>query len=107
MNKKILNSFIFAGVLLLAAIALPHAASAQSSLGNIIDTVATQLGYMAGGLAIIGFMISGILFIAATGNPSLMSSAKAALIAAIIGVVIIVLAKGATGFVQTLTGVHP
>jgi hypothetical protein len=104
MNKKILNLFVFAGVLLLAAIALPHVASA-TSLGTIIDTVATQLGMMAGGLAIIGFMIAGILFIAATGNPSLMSAAKAALIAAIIGTVVVVLSTGATGFVHTLTGV--
>ena len=74
------------------------------SIGNIVGSVAKGLTGLGGGLATIGFIVAGILFIASTANPSLMSTAKGALVAAVIGIVIILLANGACQFINTLTG---
>jgi hypothetical protein len=71
---------------------------------NIVGAVARGLTGLGGGLATIGFIVAGITYIASTANPSLMATAKTALVAAVIGIVIILLASTACSFINTLTG---
>ena len=98
MNKKTLISILSGAVLVLPAIA-------AADLGGMAKTFAGNLGAMAGSLAIIGFIVVGIIYISASANPSKMAAAKEGLVAVVIGIIILILASGAMGFVQTLFGV--
>jgi hypothetical protein len=100
MNKKILSFLILATVL-----ALPLLARAAATVQGIITTASTNLGLAAGGLAIIAFMVAGIMFISATGNPSRIAVAKGSLIAAVVGIVIVILSKTADIFVKNFFGI--
>ena len=100
MNKKILGLGLS-----LTALTLPIVASAQQTLQGMVTTFAGALGGVGAGLAIIGFTVAGIMYIASTANPSMMSTAKQALVAAVIGIVILSLAKVAQGFVRGMFGV--
>lgn len=100
MNKKILGSVLLSfGVLLVIALALPLSAEAQS-IQSLIDNFAKSLSGVGISLAVIGFVVAGIMFITSTANPSNMSVAKGALVAAVIGVVILILSGGAYDFVK-------
>jgi hypothetical protein len=98
MNKKILFLILF-----LVVLALP-AVSSAADIKSIITAIKTGLTGLGGGLATIGFIVAGITYIASTANPSLMATAKTALVAAVIGIVIVLLAGTACGFINTLTG---
>jgi FtsH-binding integral membrane protein len=101
MNKKKILFFI-----LLAVILIPSFCFADgTTIKGIIGTVQTQLSGMGTALAAIAFIVAGIMFLTATGNPGRMTIAKGALIAAVIGIVIIILANNACTFVQTFFGV--
>jgi len=111
MNKKTLYSLlsfmilllIFAPqVIILAADAAPAAAAAggiPQDLKTIVGNFAKNLGTMSAGLSIIAFIVAGIMFLTATGNPSRMTIAKGALIAAVVGIVILALSTTADKFV--------
>ena len=98
MNKKILGS-----VLSLIVLVLPFTALA-ADLPSMVNKFAGQLALLTGGLAIIGFIVAGIMYITATANPGNMEKAKQALIAAVIGTVICILSASATGFVEGMFG---
>ena len=99
MNKKQLL-FLFALPVLLALPAVSKAATFASA----INKVASNLMAAGAGLATIGFVVAGIMYLFSTMNPSLMTAAKAALMAAVIGIVLILLSAGAGAFVKNLFG---
>lgn len=108
MNKKILGSVLFLlGTLLMVVSVLPSTALAANDLVTIVNTIGTQLTLLAAGLAIISFLVSGIMFVSAAGSPEMIGKAKKALIYGVIGVVVMLLAKGAQAFVVTFTGLTP
>jgi len=97
MNKKII--FL---ILLLAILLLPVTSfGAVNSVKDLITNAKTSLTGIGGALATIAFIVAGIMFLTATGNPSNMETGKKALIAAIIGIVIILLSATAETFVKT------
>ena len=95
-NKKLLF------LIFLAIVLLPSLAYAQNTLLDIVTSVKGQLTALGSGLATIAFIIAGIMYLSATANPERMKIAKGALIAAVVGIVIIVLANGAEGFVKSI-----
>lgn len=98
MNKKILFLGLLAVVLVIPLV------SNAADIKSIITSIKTGLTGVGGGLATIGFVVAGITYIMATTNPSLVSTAKAALVAAVTGIVIILLSGVACSFIDTLTG---
>lgn len=78
----------------------PAPAEGKTLLG-IVEAAAESLKALGAGLATIAFIVAGIMFLSATGNPSRMATAKTSLIAGVIGIVIIVLASSAKVFVST------
>ena len=98
MNKKIFGTTLF-----VIALVLPFTALA-ASLASIVNTFAGQLAALSGSLAVIGFIIAGIMYIASAANPSHMAVAKQALIAAIIGTAICIISASATSFVGGMFG---
>ena len=99
MNKKIFGSTLF-----VIALVLPFTALAAASLATIVNTFAGQLAALSGSLAVIGFIIAGIMFLSSTANPSHMAVAKQALMAAVIGTAICLISASATSFVGGMFG---
>lgn len=94
MNKKTLF-LILLGVLILPAIVL------ASNLGNygtvidytdIVDQIGTAAWIIFGGVAIVMFVISGILFLSSQGDPEKLKTARSALIWGVVGVAVAILA---------------
>lgn len=94
-------------ILLLAVLALPAITLADTSLtcgsatgGNaelstILTNVTNAASAVGSALAIIGFIIAGIMWLTASGSPEKIGAAKKALVAAIVGCAILALAQGA------------
>jgi len=92
-------------LVLLSFIALPFSANAltcgtttggpSSVLNRIMQNITNAASVLGGGLAVIGFIIAGILYLLAGGSPEKIGKAKTALIAAAIGTALIALAQGA------------
>lgn len=98
MNKKILFLVLLAG----AVVILPSIVMADSTLPGLVAGFAQNLSALSAGLATIAFMVSGIMFLTATGNPSRMTIAKGSLVAGVIGIVIVILAPLAQQFVISM-----
>lgn len=104
MNKKTVILFSVL-ILFLTVLTLPTIVQAQgASIKTIVQKISESLSGLGVALATIGFVVAGITYIMATTNPSLTSVAKGALVAAVIGITIILLAANACQFVQTFTG---
>lgn len=99
MNKKTLI-LILSGSLILPS--LTHA----TTLLTIVDNAKDSLVLLGSGLATIAFIVAGIMYLMGAGNPTRMATAKTSLIAAVIGIVIILLATGAQAFVSAFFGLN-
>lgn len=91
-NKKIL---LFA---LLAVLALPFLAQAQT-LSSMAGAIATEILNVAKFIVVAMWVVAGIMFLMAAGDPSKLNGAKVGLFAAIAGTIVVLLASGALGFV--------
>jgi hypothetical protein len=100
-NKKVLFLILTGSILVLPT----FVSAACTTLICIVTNVVNQLKPLSIGLSTIAFVVAGIMFLSATGNPQRMAIAKGALIAAVTGIVILVLAAGAQTFVQNFFGV--
>lgn len=69
-----------------------NASGNYGSVGNILSYAITWIIYVAGALAVIYLVYSGILYITAAGNPDAAKKGQQGIVNAIIGLVIIVLA---------------
>lgn len=99
MNKKIL----FLILLVVLAFTIPLISEAKD-LAGIIGSLSTNLLGLGLALSTIAFMVAGITWLAAGANPGMMSVAKGSLVAAVVGIVIMLLAKSAGQFVSQLFG---
>jgi hypothetical protein len=63
-------------------------------INQMVTKIATWVGIIAGALAFIYLLYSGILYITANGNPDQAKKAQTGILNAIIGIIIIVLAYG-------------
>ncbi len=110
MNKQTLYSLLSFMILLLIfapqvmVLAAPAAGGGGDSIKGIVGKVKDSLTGLGAALATIAFVVAGIMFLTATGNPSRMTIAKGSLVAGVIGIVIILLANNACTFVKTFTG---
>ena len=100
MNKKILAS-IFLAALVLTISALPFVTLAQddgggSAGGDTLSTMAARVEVVAIDIAtpivVIGWIITGILWLTAAGAPDKLGTAKKAVFACVIGTIIVALA---------------
>lgn len=99
MKNRINNKKLLLLTPLLIALLFPILASAQTIKG-IIDNVSSVIQYIARAVVIILWIITGILFLSAQGDPSKLTTAKKALFASIIGTAIVILATIADGLIK-------
>ena len=107
MMKKSLISF-----LLLSALALPVLAMAQgtpsssNTLTGLITGIKTAAWLIFGAIAVIAFVIAGILFLTAAGNAEKILQARNAFLWGVAGVVVGILAYSIVSIVQSGTNLH-
>ena len=91
MNKKTLFLIFLSSVLILP---LGAFADITPLVSGMFDNVAELALYIGGSIVVIGWVIAGILYLTAAGSPEKTGIAKKALIAAVIGTVLVVFAAG-------------
>ena len=97
MNKKTLL------LILLSTLILPITASAQT-LGSMAAAIASVAVTVGGYIVIVMWVVTGVLFLTAAGDPGKLGAAKTGLFAAIAGTILIILANGAVSFVRNSFG---
>lgn len=96
MNKKILFLILLAVVLV-----LPFHVYAKE-LTEMVVAVKSAAITIGTTLVVVGWVIAGILYLTAVGSPEKMGTAKKALIAAIIGTVLVVIANSGVDVIKGL-----
>jgi len=96
MNKK--TFFI---ILLAVVLILPNIVFGQSTGGTTMETVSGAVKSAAitlgQAIIVIGWIIAGILYLTAAGAPDKLGIAKKALVACVIGTVLVILAMAVSG----------
>lgn len=93
-NKKLLSLILLLSVLSI----LPAVASAQTITG-IVQNLASIVTNVAIFVTVVFWIITGLLFITAQGDPGKLGTARKALVASIIGTAIAFLAGSATAII--------
>lgn len=96
MNKKLLKLISISGALFLPMVAF--AVEVPAMITNIKDALVT----IGSSIVIIGWIITGILYLTAAGSPEKTGTAKKSLMACVIGTVLIILAVGIEATLKTL-----
>jgi len=101
MNKKILF-LIWSGILILSACpsglvlaqlsSCPAGGPCVTSISPMIHGIEMAAGLIFGGVAVICFLVAGVLFLTAQGEPEKVKTARAAFIWGVAGVIVGILA---------------
>lgn len=78
-----------------------HAVSIQ----GMVDAAVRTTFYIASGVVVILWIITGLWFLTAQGSPDKLTSAKKALIAAVAGTILVVVAASAINIVGSMFGI--
>jgi len=105
MNKKTLFSILL-GVLISPTIALAEVVCEEGviSIPCMINTAVDLTLYIASGVVVIIWVIAGILLMSASGDPAKLTSGRKALVAAVAGTVLIIVAASALYLVGSAFG---
>ena len=99
MNKKV----IF--FILLASLILPSfVLAADVTVQGMIDAAVQTTLYIASGVVVILWIVTGILFLSASASPEKASAGKKALFAAVAGTVLVIVASSAISLVGSAFG---
>jgi len=103
-TKKIITSLAVLGVLVSPVLALGYESPgtpAEVTLDAFITNILKLVWEITAGLAAIMFIVAGILFITAQGDPTKLGTARQALIWAVVGVAVAIIAFS---LVKIITG---
>jgi len=92
-------------IILLAILIIPSAVFAQVTIKSIVDNLLLTVSYVAGVVSVICWVITGLMFLTAIGDPSKITTARKALIFAVIGTAIALLAGTAPFLVGSALGI--
>ncbi len=93
MNKKVL--FLILLVSVFPVLAFAQAPTLASMAQGAMNTILTAVGF----IVVIFWIVTGILFLSAMGDPLKLNTAKMALLTAVIGTILVIIAYYATDFV--------
>ncbi len=96
-NKKFKFLILLLSVLLLPAMAF---AANNTTVQGIVDAAVATTFYIADGVVVILWVVTGFLFLTAQGAPEKVKVAKAALFAAAVGTVVVIVANSAVYLVS-------
>ena len=110
MNKKIVLLLVLISLFGLvsstsAAVVIPNPLGGVNDFGQLLLKIAQAVGVLIGALGTIMIIVAGILFLTSAGSPEKIGAAKKALIYAIIGIVVAVIAGTIVSIVEEILGV--
>ncbi|MDD5568939.1 MAG: TrbC/VirB2 family protein [Candidatus Pacebacteria bacterium] len=102
MKKGLKNIFLF--ILSLAMVVSPFVAAfaAEDAITQTIENVTDYLANIALVVAVLFFVVAGVLFIYNGGDTKKLDTAKNMILYALVGVAIVLLAKGFVSIVRSL-----
>ncbi len=100
-GKKIFFSILSAVLVLPAAALADGTATGVGDMAGKVKDASMKVGVP---LIVVGWVVAGILYLTSAGSPERTGTAKKAIVAAVIGTVLIALAIGAGEFIATLFG---
>jgi hypothetical protein len=107
MNKKILFIFILAVIIILPVVAFASFSDTESdtvTVETIIVAAEQTTLYIASGIVVILWVVTGILFLSGSGDPSKLVAARKALMAAVAGTVLVIVAASAISIIGSAFG---
>jgi len=102
MNKKILLISFIALFLPFIIIAAVPAAGGSTLLNAILQGISNAIMGVGTVMATIGFVVAGVMWLTSGGSPERTGLARKALIAAVIGSVVLVIGASATPFITMI-----
>lgn len=107
MNKKTLFLALL-GTLILPGLALAQQQGQQQtvSIQSMIFAAEQTALFIASGVVVILWIITGLLFVTAQGAPEKLSTAKKALIASVAGTLLVIVAASAIALVGQAFGIY-
>lgn len=117
MNKKIVSGLAVIAIMALPIIALAQAPGSTtlnfakgpgyevSSINDLVGAIEGIMWIVFGTLAVIMFVVAGILFLTAQGAPEKVSAARAAFIWGVAGIVVAIIAYSIIQIVSSM--IHP
>jgi len=111
MNKKIL-SLVAIGVMALPMLALavnnplanPTGSNVSNDIAGLLNVFLAKLWIVFAGIAVLMFVIAGILFLTARGNPEGTQTARNAFLWGVVGVVVGIIAYSIVAIAGSLIG---
>lgn len=100
-RKLLIKLILLLGTVFLSSVVLTGEASAQTltTMATTVRTVAVSIGIP---IAVVGWVVAGIIYLTSAGSPERMGTAKKAVVAAAIGTVIVALAGGAGPIINVI-----
>ena len=89
-------------ILLLPVLASAQPATSISSLDQLVKAIENAVWVVFGGIAVIMFVVAGILFLTAGGAPEKVATARSALIWGVAGVVVGIMAYSIIAIVSSM-----
>jgi len=99
--KKIVVSLLLLSVLLVPAMAFAQPNVTINSLEGLVNAIKGPLWVVFGLIALIAFVVAGILFLTAAGNPEKIAQARTAFLWGIVGVVVGIVAYSIISIIET------
>jgi len=103
--KKILSFLILLGLAMVPAGQALAQWGGSNTLPTILGNIVTSLQLAFGALAVISLIYAAILFLISSGEPEKMNKGKRAVIYAIVGIVIAVVAPVVENIIRQVTGI--
>ena len=105
MNKqKILTGLVSVAILAAPVLAFAQPTGQITSLCALIQKIESIVWMAFGLIAVIAFVVAGILFLTAGGTPEKVQQARSAFLWGVAGVVVAIIAFSIVGIVQNLMG---
>jgi hypothetical protein len=102
MNKKIILSLILASFVVLPVVAFAQPAVTIGSLPQLIAKLEAAIWMVFGALAVVMFVIAGIAFLTAQGDPTKVATARSAFIWGVAGIVVGIIAYSIVAIVSSM-----
>lgn len=99
--KKILLSLVVVGIAAAPFLAMAQPSVTISDLPSLVNKIKSVVWTVFGLLAVIAFVIAGILFLTSNGNPEKIAQARNAFLWGVVGVVVGIIAYSIVEIVST------
>jgi len=102
MNKKIILTLALLSLVTLPLVAAAQPSTSISSISQLISKLEAALWTIFGGIAVVMFVVAGILFLTAGGSPDKVATARNAAIWGVAGVIVGIMAYSIIEIVESM-----